>query len=89
MPVAVAGPLLHTAVHGVIEKRRRDKVQGRFRLRLVDVLTLAGPAPVVERGQDRRHGVAWRYGVGIGKVRASRHAIRPSGQVVEAGDRRR
>ena len=64
--VGIARAGLHAAVDGVIEQRGAEHVQRGFRLRLVEVLTLTGASPIVERGQQRGRGKARHDVIGVG-----------------------
>src|SRR5262249_62263251 len=50
MRISIPDALLTPPVHRVIQQRRGKKVQRRLGLRLIDILPLAGAAPIVERG---------------------------------------
>src|SRR5579872_2370472 len=54
--IAVAIADLRASIRGIIEQRRSQEMQRRLGLRLVDILSLPGPPPIFERGQncDRR-----------------------------------
>ena len=89
LAVAIPSALSHAAVRRVVEDRRGQEVEARLALRLVDVHAFPSPPLVIERGQDRGNGEARRNVIGIGAVGPGGRTVRPDGQVVEAGDRRR
>ena len=85
---AIAGALLHVAVGGVVEQRRREEVERRFQLGEVEVLPLAGAVAAAERGDDRGGSEPGHDEVGVGLVGPGGVARGPAGEVVEAGKAR-
>ena len=61
-------------------------MQRGFRLRLVEVLTLTGAPPIVERGQQRGGGEARHDVIGVRAEGSGGRAIGPSGEIVKAGN---
>ena len=85
--ILVAAPLRIPAVDRRIQYRRRQVVQGCFGLRHIDVAAGSGAVAPLQRRHQRRHDDAWRQEVGVGAIRAGRSPVRPSSDLVEAGDR--
>ena len=70
-----------------VEKLRADEVERGLHLRLIDELTFAGPAAMVERGHQRRRQKARCDGVGVRIERPCGRTVVPAGDLVEAAHR--
>ena len=58
-----------------------------FSLRLIDILTLAGAPPMVERRKNRNRCVTWRHVVRVRAEDPGGSAVRPSGDIVKSRNR--
>src|SRR5690606_17512396 len=72
-----------------VEHRGCQEMDRRFTLREVDVLALARPAAMVERGEDGGRAEARRDGVGVGAEGAGGRAAGPAAAGAEARARGR
>ncbi len=65
---AVAVPAQDMAVYLVVHNVRAKKLDGAFKLGLVDILSLARPAPVFQGGHNRKSGKAAAHVIRISTV---------------------
>src|SRR5208282_1478187 len=87
--VGISDPSVDAAVRRVVENRRREKMNRAFSLRLIDILTLAGAPPMVERRKNRNRRVTWRHVVRVRAEDPGGSAVRPSGEIVKSRNRGR
>ena len=82
--VPVAHAALLTAVDGVVQQEGCNEVQGRLKLRQVQVDALAGAAAAVEGRKDGSHGELGDDEVGVGAIGVHGGAVGPAGDIGEA-----
>src|SRR2546430_3885777 len=86
--VCIAHPLIDASVRGAIKQRRGKKMQRRLRLRLIDILALAGAPSIVERRYYRDRSKAWSNVIRVCAEWPGAGPTRPSAKTVKACYRR-
>src|SRR5712692_3427536 len=82
--VGISDPSIDAAVYGVVENRGTEKMNRAFRLRLIDILALAGAAPIIERRKNRHRSKPRRHVIGVRTEESGRRPVGPSGEIVES-----